>query len=131
MNLANPPAVATALLEFYTDEHIVAMFKYAEGKWLQRLLWAQAYLRPCIGGLKTWFPKHQESFQVAVAGVARLHPELRQAIPGTSFAASTVNMGPRVVCRAHRDVGNVGPAICLDYVGRAIRPRCRGTPHLP
>lgn len=32
MNLANPPAVAAALLEFYTNEHVAAMFKYAEGK---------------------------------------------------------------------------------------------------
>lgn len=32
MNVANSPAVAAALLEFYTDEHVVAMFKYAEGK---------------------------------------------------------------------------------------------------
>lgn len=37
-------------------------------------------------------------------------------MPGTSFAASTVNVGPRVICRAHRDIANVGPAVCLDYV---------------
>lgn len=68
------------------------------------------------GGLRTWFPEHWDQFHKGIESAQARHPELRIPVPGTSFPASTVNVGDRVVCDSHRDASNEAAGICLDYV---------------
>lgn len=55
-----------------------------------------------------------------------LHPELKPPVPGTSFPASTVNVGDRVVCDPHRDSSNEAAGVCLDYVDGPFDPNKGG-----
>lgn len=42
------------------------------------------------------------------------YPYLRLPFDGSSFAATTVNLGPQTASHKHRDVGNVGYGPCTD-----------------
>ncbi|KIO27206.1 hypothetical protein M407DRAFT_23510 [Tulasnella calospora MUT 4182] len=49
MNFINSPTIQAALTEFYEDEHMRALFQYAES------------------AIQTWFPDHQGDFRDAIA----------------------------------------------------------------
>ncbi|KAG9043129.1 hypothetical protein FS837_009970 [Tulasnella sp. UAMH 9824] len=98
MNFTNSDAVNKALTEFFDNHDVQSLFRFAEG------------------GLRTWFPDHWDQFHKGIESAQAQHPELRIPVPGTSFPASTVNVGDRVVCDSHRDASNEAAGICLDYV---------------
>ncbi|KIO27621.1 hypothetical protein M407DRAFT_23186 [Tulasnella calospora MUT 4182] len=104
MNFTNSPLVHAALVEFYGDPHVQALFQFAEG------------------GLRTWFPDLWDMFRRTIESAQTLHPELKPPVPGTSFPASTVNVGDRVVCGPPRDSSNEAAAVCLDYVDGPFDP---------
>ncbi|KIO24581.1 hypothetical protein M407DRAFT_76742, partial [Tulasnella calospora MUT 4182] len=74
------------------------------------------------GGLRTWFPDVRDMFHRTIESAQTLHPELKPPVPGTSFPASTANVGDRVVCDPHRDSGNEAAGVCLDYVDGPFDP---------
>lgn len=50
------------------------------------------------------------------------NPKLTPPVPGSSFAASTVNLGPVTVCWSHRDGRNLGHGLCLIAPGGKFNP---------
>lgn len=79
-----------------------------------------------VGGLRTWFPDHWQTYHRSIQSLQALHPELETPVPGTSFPASTINVGDRVVCDPHRDAGDEAAGVSLNYVDGPFDPDLGG-----
>lgn len=67
------------------------------------------------GPFSTWFPEQCALHRLIMDETSRSNPEAKPPIPGGSFSAMTVNLGPKTVASPHRDVKNYGPSVCFDY----------------
>lgn len=65
---------------------------------------------------ETWFPKHHEEYQSCLRDLESKIPNLKRPYPQASFAASTINVGPRTICWPHRDAGNLVWGLCIDFI---------------
>jgi len=67
------------------------------------------------GPFRTWFPEVQAQYTKCRDSLQSQLPNLHGPAPQSSFAASTLNIGPRTVCNPHQDSGNIASGICVDH----------------
>lgn len=94
------------------------MLKYAEGRsWRYQndLSATLAHCKP-IGPFRRWFPDIQNTYKGTIDELCKRDPTLQRPCPGSSFAGSTVNLGPQTVCDRHRDFLNFIFGLCLLFI---------------
>jgi hypothetical protein len=59
-----------------------------------------------------YFPKIHDAYKKLLDELILRDPTLRRNFPGTSFAAASINFGPKTECYPHRDFGNFSCGQC-------------------
>lgn len=74
------------------------------------------------GALGTWFPDVHKVYRAHMDALRSFDPTLKGPSPYSSFAASTINLGPKTVCYSHCDLLNLIFGLCLVFVFGKFNP---------
>ena len=71
-----------------------------------------SYSSSSIGVLARFAPNMYAYMRDTIRGLCEEHPHLRRFYKGTIFPCLSVNLGPQVVAKKHRDQNNLADGLC-------------------